>query len=544
MDILQVLVLVFALSIGVILLFHRIRMPAIIGFLLTGVLVGPHGLGLIGDSDVQLLAQIGVVLLLFTVGMEFSLKDIGRMKKPLFLGGFLQVFLTLGIAAFIAVQLGLTFQQGIFVGFLIALSSTAIILKLLQDRGEVYSPHGQIVIAISIFQDIVAVLMMLFIPTLAGAESSLPAALWVLAKGFGIIAAVIMAARWLVPRVLHTIAMTRTRELFLITVAVICFAVAWLTSSIGLSLALGAFLAGLILADSEYGDQALANMLPFRDVFMSLFFVSIGMLLDVNILRSNLSLILLLALGIIVLKSVVAAATAFLLGMPARIASLVGVALAPMSEFGFILSAAALSAGLLTAPLYGTLLAVSIITMAAAPLLFALSPRIAASATALSNGNSQQKVRLKGHVIIVGMGTNGAHVAQAVKSAGIPYIILDMNPERVRAERHKGESILFGDAIAPSVLETANIREARLVMIAIADSKATRYITSVVRSVAPKVTIIVRTPYVSEEATLRKAGADYVVMAERETSLELSRVALSCCGVSQQKINAFVKSIR
>jgi CPA2 family monovalent cation:H+ antiporter-2 len=326
MDILQVLVLVFALSIGVILLFHRIRMPAIIGFLLTGVLVGPHGLGLIGDSDVQLLAQIGVVLLLFTVGMEFSLKDIGRMKKPLFLGGFLQVFLTLGIAAFIAVQLGLTFQQGIFVGFLIALSSTAIILKLLQDRGEVYSPHGQIVIAISIFQDIVAVLMMLFIPTLAGAESSLPAALWVLAKGFGIIAAVIMAARWLVPRVLHTIAMTRTRELFLITVAVICFAVAWLTSSIGLSLALGAFLAGLILADSEYGDQALANMLPFRDVFMSLFFVSIGMLLDVNILRSNLSLILLLALGIIVLKSVVAAATAFLLGMPARIASLVGVA--------------------------------------------------------------------------------------------------------------------------------------------------------------------------------------------------------------------------
>jgi len=280
------MVIIFSLSIAVIFVCHRLRVPAIVGFLLTGVLAGPHGLRLIDRvHTVEILAEVGVISLLFTIGLEFSLKTLLQIKRSILIGGSLQVLLTLLGAFAIGSQIGRTFGESIFIGFLLSLSSTAIVLKLLQERAEVDTRYGQTALAILIFQDIIIVPMMLFTPLLAGATGNLGTSLLILlAKAIGTILLVFLSAEWIVPHVLYQIARTRSRELFLLSVVVICFGVAWLTSSVGLSLTLGAFLAGLIISESEYSHQALSSILPFRDLFTSLFFVSIGMLLDVGFL--------------------------------------------------------------------------------------------------------------------------------------------------------------------------------------------------------------------------------------------------------------------
>jgi len=278
------LVVIFSLSTIVLYLFHRFRVPAIVGFLLTGIVVGPYGLGLVNAvHQVEVLAEIGVVLLLFTIGIEFSLKSLLQIKRYLLIGGTLQGVLTYGAGFVIARRIGLPVGEAIFLGFLISFSSTAIVLKLLQERAEIDSPHGRTALAILIFQDIIIVPIMLATPLLAGTSSNVLGSVTLsLAKGVGIIVVVFLCAQWLVPKILFHITRTRSRELFMLTVLILCFAVAWLTSNLGLSLALGAFLAGLIISESEYSIQAFSNILPFRDVFTSLFFVSIGMLLNIG----------------------------------------------------------------------------------------------------------------------------------------------------------------------------------------------------------------------------------------------------------------------
>ena len=292
MPLLSDIVIIFGLSIMVLFVFNRLRIPAIVGFLLTGVLAGPYGLGLIkAIHEVEVLAEIGVVLLLFTIGMEFSLKALLRIRKSILLGGSLQVLLTILVTFVLAsLQVGRTFGESLFIGFLVCLSSTAIVLKLLQEKAEMDSPHGQTSLAILIFQDLIVIPMMLFTPLLAGMGGEIGQSLLILfAKGAGVIVLVILSAKWIVPQLLYQIAQTRSREVFLLTVVVLCFAIAWLTSSVGLSLALGAFLAGLIISESEYSYQALGNILPFRDVFTSFFYVSVGMLLDVGFVVENLA---------------------------------------------------------------------------------------------------------------------------------------------------------------------------------------------------------------------------------------------------------------
>jgi CPA2 family monovalent cation:H+ antiporter-2 len=314
------IVIIFGLSIVVLFICHRLRVPAIVGFLLTGILAGPYGLGLVeAVHKVEILAEVGIVLLLFTIGIEFSLKDLIRIRKSVLMGGSIQVLLTLLVTFVIARQLGQPIGESIFIGFLVALSSTAIVLKLIQERAEVDSPHGRTTLGILIFQDVIIVPMILVTPLLAGATgNSGESALFLLAKGIGIIGLVIVSAKWIVPHVLYQIARTRSRELFLLSVIVICLAVAWITSSAGLSLALGAFLAGLIISESEYSHQALGNILPFRDVFISFFFVSIGMLLDIGFLFQQPEIIVLLTLSILALKTIIAGFAVILLGFPGR----------------------------------------------------------------------------------------------------------------------------------------------------------------------------------------------------------------------------------
>jgi len=435
------IIIIFGLAIFVLFICHRLHVPTVVGFLLTGIFVGPYGLGLIkAIHEVEIFAEIGVVLLLFTIGIEFSLERLLQIRKSVLIGGSLQVFLTFWATLLISKQFGQAFGESVFIGFLVALSSTAIVLKLLQERAEVDSPHGRTTLGILIFQDIIVVPMILITPLLAGATGSLGESLLVLlAKGICIILFVIVSAKWIVPQVLYQIARTRNPELFLLSVVVICFGVAWLTSWAGLSLALGAFLAGLIISESEYSHQALGNILPFRDVFTCFFFISIGMLLDVGFLYQKPVFIGLVALGVIFLKSIIAGSVAILLGFPLRIGILVGFALGQIGEFSFILSKAGVEHGLLAGNIYQMFLSVSILSMAATPFIIGFGPRLADIILRLplpewliSGFYPVSAIKIadrKDHLIIIGFGVNGRNLAQAARVAGITYVIIEMNPE-------------------------------------------------------------------------------------------------------------------
>jgi CPA2 family monovalent cation:H+ antiporter-2 len=554
------IVIIFGLSIGVLFLCHRLRVPAIVGFLVTGVLAGPHGFGLIsGVHEVEVLAEIGIVLLLFTIGIEFSLKDLLRIKRSVLMGGSLQVLLTLLAAFVIARQIGQAIGVSVFIGFLMSLSSTAIVLKLLQERAEVDSPHGRTTLAILIFQDVIIVPMMLFAPLLAGATGDVAKSLFILvAKGVSIVLFVIMSAKWIVPQVLYQIARTRSRELFLLSIVVICLAVAWLTSSAGLSLALGAFLAGLIISESEYSHQALGSILPFRDVFTSFFFVSIGMLLDVRFVLQQPGLIVLIAFGVLALKTLIAGLATTLLGLPLRTTILVGLALSQVGEFSFILSKTGVEYGLLAGNIYQLFRAVSVLSMAATPFIIALGPRAADFVLRWplprrlklgwypvpGSSGADTKDRLKDHLIIIGFGVNGRNVARAARVAGIPYLIIETNPETVRNERAKGQPIYYGDATQEAVLEYAGIAEARILVVAISDPVATRSITALARRLNPKVHIVARTRFLQEIEPLVELGANEVIPEEFETSVEIFTRVLMKYLIPRDEIERFVAEVR
>jgi len=550
------IVIILGLSIGILFLCHRLRIPTIVGFLLTGILVGPHGLGLIkAVHEVENLAETGIVLLLFTIGMEFSLKGLMQIKKSVIVGGSLQVLLTFLASFAIASELGQPTGQAILIGFLISLSSTAIVLRLFQERAEIDSPHGQTSLGILIFQDLIIVPMMLLIPLLAGASSNVGAGLlMLLAKAVVIILLVIVSARWIVPHLLYQIARTKNRELFLLSIISIGIAVAWLTSSAGLSLALGAFLAGLIISESEYSHHALGNIMPFRDVFASFFFISVGMLLNINFVLQQPGLIVLIALAILLLKTILGASAITILGLPIRTVVLAGLAISQVGEFSFILSKTGAEYGLLSANAYQLFLAVSVLTMALTPLIMAVSPRIADAVAGLPmpsrlklGYNPSQQVKKPGkkdHLVIIGFGLNGRNLARAASAANIPYEIIEMNAEVVRTERDKGEPICYGDATHEAVLEQVNVKDARVVVVAISDPAATRRIIDMVKRLNPSVYLIVRTRYAQELESLHELGANEVIPEEFETSVEIFTRVLKKYLIPANEIEKFVSDIR
>jgi len=550
------IIVIFGLAIAVLFICHRLHVPAVVGFLLTGIFVGPYGFGLVkAVHEVEILAEIGIVLLLFTIGIEFSLERLLQIRKPVLMGGSLQVSLTFLATLFIARQLGQAFGEAVFIGFLVALSSTAIVLKLIQERAEVDSPHGRTTLGILIFQDIIIVPMILVTPLLAGATGNLvESVLVLLAKGIGIILLVMVSTKWIVPRVLYQIARTRNQEVFLLSVIVICLGVAWLTSKAGLSLALGAFLAGLIISESEYSHQALGNILPFRDVFTSFFFVSIGMLLDVGFLFQQPVSIVLIAFGVLVLKSIIACFAAVLLGLHFRTSILVGLAVSQVGEFSFILSRTGIEHGLLAGNIYQMFLAFSILSMAATPFIITLAPRAADIILRLPLPKrlisgfypvSEIKVKdKKDHLIIIGFGVNGRNLARAARLSGIPYAVIEMNPETVRNEQARGEPIYYGDSTQEVVLQRANIKDARIVVTAINDPSSTRRITEIIRRLNPKVHLIVRSRYLQEMKYLYEVGANEVIPEEFETSVEIFTRVLAKYLIPRDEIEVLVAEIR
>lgn len=554
-------VIILGFSVLVILIFQRLKLPTILGFLLTGVLIGPHGFSLIhATHEVEVLAEIGVILLLFVIGLEFSLKSLMAIKKTVFVGGSVQVFVTIGITALSFYFTGQALASSVFMGFLFALSSTAIVLKLLQESGAINTPHGKISLAVLIYQDIIVVPMMLVTPLMVGDGGNLWEAIAVLVgKALAVILIVILGARYLVPRLLYAVARTKSKELFILTVVVLCFSVAWMTSIAGLSLALGAFMAGLIISESEYSHQATGNILPFREIFTSFFFVSIGMLLDVQFFVSHLGWVLLFAFLVMVAKGLVASLAALVLRYPIRTVLLTGLSLFQVGEFAFILSKTGLEYNLLSDELYQYFLAISLMTMAATPFVFKYSDAIlnVLVKTPLPKNFSRIMYHPKDasdaengeydfndHLIIIGYGINGKNVAKAARFANIPYVIIELNPDTVREERAKGEPIYFGDATQEPILTHINIQLARVVVVAISDPEATKRIIVNIRSISQKPHIIIRTRFIQEMAENYSLGANEVIPEEFETSIEIFSRVLSKYLVPQDEVEQFIEQIR
>ncbi|MGS0764920.1 cation:proton antiporter domain-containing protein [Syntrophomonas curvata] len=551
------IVIIFGLAVGVIFICYRLKIPSIVGFLLTGILAGPHGMALIKSSEqVQVTAEIGVIFLLFSIGLEFSFKNLREIKKTVLLGGSLQVLLTVAITAVIAWLLGMPVNQAIFLGFLVSLSSTAIVLKQLGEKAEMDTPQGKINLGILIFQDIIVVAMMLFTPLLGTGAAEMQSPALILAKTAGVIILVIVLAIYAIPPLLYQITRTQSRELFLLSIILICFAVAWLTASAGLSLALGAFLAGLIIAESEYSHQAMANILPFIDTFTSIFFVSIGMLLNVHSMGENLVLVAGFTLALLVVKSLVALFTTIVLGYPLRTAVIVGFSLCQVGEFSFILAQTGIDHGLLGGNLYQVFLAASILTMMMTPFLMNFAPRLAGaiyrwhlperlrSGIMPWAGDMEEQVQMKDHLIIVGYGINGRNLSRAASFAGVPYVILEINGETVKAEKEKGEPIFYGDATHEVVLNKVNIESARVLVIAISDSVATRRITDSVRRINPAIHIIVRTRFVADVHDLYELGASEVIPEEYETSVEIFARVLNRYLIPDNEIECYIDQVR
>ncbi|GGH73365.1 potassium transporter KefB [Phaeocystidibacter marisrubri] len=557
------IVIILGISVPLILLFQRFRLPSILGLLLAGIIVGPSGLSLVHSvHDVEVMSEIGVIFLLFVIGIEFSLGQLAQIKRTVFVGGSVQMFLTIAVVTGIAVTWGLDINKAIFMGFLFALSSTAIVLKLLQEQGAVHTPHGRVAVAILIFQDIMVVPLMLVTPMLAGQSEN-----WMLEVGIllikvlTVIAITWVLARYVVPFILDRVVRTKNKELFILTLVVICFATAWMTSAVGLSLALGAFFAGLIISESSYSHQATANILPFREIFISFFFVSIGMLLDIGFFFTHIHWVILLSVATFMVKGIVSAIAAAILRYPARTVILSGMTLFQVGEFAFVLSAAGLTYNLLSEEAYQLFLAVSILTMAGTPFVMKyevkISDRILRRALprtvrkrldsiAKLKGASEQKNgdELKDHLIIIGYGINGKNVAKAARSAEIPYVILELDPDLLEEAKADGQPIHFGDATDNHTLSHFNLPFARVIVIAISDQEATRKILKNIRMFTETAHVIVRTRHVKEIEQIVKLGADEVIPEEFETSIEIFTKVLRKYLIPTDEIEAFTNQIR
>jgi CPA2 family monovalent cation:H+ antiporter-2 len=548
------MVVVLGAAVAVVVILSGLRLPTIAGFIVAGAVVGPGALGWVSDpGQIDLLAEIGVVLLLFTIGLEFSLGELRRIGRLVALGGGLQVGLTALATLAVATALGLSPQRGLFYGFLVSLSSTAIVLRALAERGETDAPHGRLIVGALLFQDLCVVPMMLVAPLLAGRQGGLAAVPFALGKAALLVAATLALARLVVPRALHLVARTRRRDLFILAVLLICSGIAWLTSSVGLSLPLGAFLAGIVLADSEYGHQALADVLPLRDTLSSVFFISMGMLLDFGVLASQPLGVAALVLAILAGKTVFAALAGLMMRFPLRVAVLAGLGLAQVGEFSFVLAKLGDGLGLVGQTELRFFLAASVVTMIVTPVAVRLGPHVAAGAARLAvlerllgvrDAGAGPKPGLSDHVVIMGYGVGGRLLAEALQSTGIPYAVIDIHAERVYAARARGEPVLYGDVTSPEILARARVDRARQVVVLINDPDATRRAVRVTRRLAPGVPILARTRYLGEIKPLVKAGATEVVAQEFEASMEVIAHVLRTSAIPRNVISERIRHAR
>lgn len=524
------LLIILGFSIPVIYLFNKIKLPSIIGFLITGIIIGPSGLKLIDDTaGIQFMAQIGVAFLLFTIGIEIQLSRFLKDLSEILLTGGLQILCTFIMGMFIGISMQLSVSQSVFIGFVLTHSSSALILKLLNDRSDEDSPQGKISIGVILSQDLMVVPMMLLIPFLAGGSG--PDALmiiWRLVKSILIIIVILVAARYVIPIVLESLVNMRMRDVLVIISVVIAMGIAWITESLGLSMAIGAFLAGLALSDTDFTHQIISDINPFRDVFLSVFFVSLGMILNIDFLRANTGYILLMSCGIIVIKAAIVFGLVSLLKYPLRTAVLSGVMLAQIGEFSFVLASHGLQQNVISGFAYQGFIGASVLTFIATPLLVSLTYYLLARRSVVENipSDGHNKMHLDNHVIICGMGLNGKNLVKVLKNTGIKYVVVDLNYRNIKEAKAKGDNnVIWGDASNAEILKSAGIDSARVIVIAISDRFLTKRCVDVAKNIKPDLHVIVRTKYVADIDELIKLGADNIIPEEYETSIQIfSRV--------------------
>jgi CPA2 family monovalent cation:H+ antiporter-2 len=551
------LVILLAVSIVALYASHLAKLPAIVGFLVAGMIIGPDALALVsGVEEVALLAEVGVVFLLFTIGLEFSLADLLKARRAVLLGGTIQVLVVTVLVFALMTLGGLPANESLFLGMIASLSSTAVVLRLLQQNAEIDAPHGRMSLAILVYQDLMIVPMMLLIPVLGGDDGGLGRAFATfLGKTAVVLVAVVVLARYVVPQLLDRVVHTRNRDLFLLTVVGTCLVVAWLSALAGLSLALGAFLAGLLVSESEYSHQALADILPFRDLFAAFFFVSIGMLLDLAYVVQEPLLLGFLVVAVLSMKAAAAALSSALLGASLRTGVMTGLAMSQVGEFSFVLAGAGVAAGLLTDSIYQSFVATAVATIGLTPFLLRAAPRVADVLARLPlpdrlvSGHlaavpSDAETVLENHLVVIGYGVNGRNVSRAARIAGIPYVAVDTNPGLVHAARAEGAEIYYGDATRDSLLEQVGVSRARVVVVALSDAAATRRVIALARGLNSTCSIVARTRYVREMEALGDLGASIVIPEELETSVEIVSRVLASYLVPRREIEAFVSEIR
>lgn len=534
-------------------LFRRLKLPAILAYLVAGILVGEHGLNLAQDQvDYDHFAELGIVFLLFTLGLEFSLPRLMAMRHLVIAVGSLQVGISLFIFMLASMFFGLSFESAFVVGSILALSSTAIVIRQLSETGAMKRKSGQISVAILLFQDVAVVPLLIIIPMLAvDSDSSMALALFVaIFKGAVVVTLLFIIGKWLLPRVFNVIASVRTDELFVLTTLLVTLLASALTQWFGLSMALGAFLAGMMLGESEYKHQLEADIRPYRDILLGLFFITVGMKLDVGLLISSPVNLLLLMVSFMLVKLLVIKILASKAGESSKDAWASGFMLAQMGEFGFVIIALANKVDILTPGVSSMLLGAGVISMA-------ITPYMIDQARSWSLFLSQEKSpqtsdlevlpenkNLKDHVIICGFGRVGQTVSRFLKQESIDFVAIDVDPLRTRKAREAGENILFGSSRQTELLNAAHLLQAKLVVIAFGEDKQSMEVIQKVRSLSANVPILVRTRNDDQLDELHEVGANEVVPESLEGSLMLVSQVLSLTGVPFSRIMRRVQEER
>ncbi|HJK64466.1 MAG TPA: cation:proton antiporter [Methanocorpusculum sp.] len=552
------LFLLLAATLVVLLISSRIHLPTIIGFFVTGILIGPSCLQLFTYDQVSLVAEFGLILLMFTIGLEISLKNLLAMKRLVLIAGGVQIILTTIVVWAVLMLFGIPSGTAVLLGFMVASSSTAIVLNIYQSNGQIDTRHGKLILAILICQDIAVIPIMLLLPVIAGVGGDMMSSVMSLGTSLVALVVVLGIALVVVPRILDVVASRRNRELFIISVMTICIGVAWILSLAGVSSSLGAFLAGVAIAGSEYNHEVLGIIMPIRDLMTSVFFISVGMMLSVAFMLENILVILVIVAVLFVGKMVITSAAGLLAGASTGAAVIGGASLAHIGEFSFVLGTTGMSLGLMSDTIYQVFLAVAILSMAMAPFAVDAAPKIARHVVCsplfgkgCPPGTTEQVMPTDvsadedhEYVIVVGFGPAGKYVVRALKRVGREYIILEMNPETVAAERAKGENIAYGDASLEPILRYAGIERAKTLVISIPDSATVRGIVSTARRMNPRTTIITRTRYTGESPTLFKIGVDEVIADEREAGLALTRRVFASENVPEKDLDRYVREVR
>lgn len=538
-------------SVLVTVLLGKLHLPTVTGLILSGVLMGPNALGWVSDVHaIQMIAEVGVVFLLFTIGLEFSLSRLRNIFQQVALGGLVQVGLTTSLIAAAAIFFGVEPRPAVFIGFVFALSSTAMVLRTLNERRELDAPHGRFIVGTLIFQDLCVVPMVLLVPLLAGDQGGSGLLVEITtAMGIAIlvVVTVLSLSRFILPRVFRWVDAENSREIFLLAVVAICVGTAWLTSQVGLSLALGAFLGGIILADTEYSHRAMSDMLPLRDAFVSIFFISLGMFFDVAIVQQHPVLVLGFLVAFVFGKGLIATLSAMVMRFPARVAWLAGAGLAQFGEFGFVLIQLGRQEGVLPMEQLDPLLNAGIISMIITPLLVRLAPHVTAGERILEPLEKLLGARgidqfdtientMSDHVVVIGYGLAGRMITDALQANHISVVALELNAENVRAGRRRGDPVYYADATSLEALGHAHLNQARAVVILINDRAATLRVLDSIRRLTTEIPVFVRGHYLGEGQHYLNMGATEFVAGEVESGLEILNRVLGEMGLSSDVI--------